>query len=180
MFSIRKINPMVRAIGTMGAVAAVVGGVTFASLQSNTVALARNRITTGSASLAIGSGANCTNTTGTNAPGFNVPDLTPGAAPRTLDFCLANNSDVPLRITGNIPQDLSGSAAAARTTLSISCNGLGTRSGTLVGWHNGRTFTGGTLAAGDDTRCTASVSLASTFTGNETIPTFAIDFVGNQ
>jgi hypothetical protein len=44
MVSIRSINPMVRAVGTMGAVAAVVGGITFAALTSNTVALSPNTL----------------------------------------------------------------------------------------------------------------------------------------
>jgi len=39
MLKLRHINPMVRAIGTMGAVAALVGGVTFAQQTSNTVML---------------------------------------------------------------------------------------------------------------------------------------------
>ena len=59
MLSLRNINPMVRSIGTMGAVVALVGGVTFANLQSNAVALSPNNISTGTASIQIGK-TNCT------------------------------------------------------------------------------------------------------------------------
>jgi len=39
MLNLRTMNPMVRAVGTMGAVSVLVGGITFASLTSNMVAL---------------------------------------------------------------------------------------------------------------------------------------------
>jgi hypothetical protein len=54
MLHLRNINPMVRAVGTMGAVSALVGGITFAQLTSNTVALSPNTLSTGTANLEIG------------------------------------------------------------------------------------------------------------------------------
>jgi hypothetical protein len=79
MLHLHNINPMVRAVGTMGAVSALVGGITFAQLTSNTVALSANTLSTGSANLEIGTvhttghhyysgyNGNTMNTSGTNS-----------------------------------------------------------------------------------------------------------------
>ncbi len=58
MLHLRNINPMVRAVGVMGAVGALVGGITFAQLTSNTVALSSNTLSTGSVNLEIGALSN--------------------------------------------------------------------------------------------------------------------------
>ncbi len=75
MFTIHKINPMVRAVGTMGAVAALVGGITFANLTSNTVALTPNNLTSATAALQIG--PNCSTLNSSSTPGFAVTSLVP-------------------------------------------------------------------------------------------------------
>ncbi|GEM_PF-1622949 len=100
MLNLRNINPMVRAVGTMGAVAALTTGITFAQLTSNTVALSSNTLSTGSANLEIGAvgshhnnnntdnttggtsgplsndttmgGGSCTHSTNGTIPGFNL------------------------------------------------------------------------------------------------------------
>jgi hypothetical protein len=181
MFSIRKINPMARAVGTMGAVAALVGGVTFAALQSNTVALTPNTLTTGSAKLAIAD-TNCTtDTTTTNTAGFNNVKLVPGT-PVSVNFCLVNTGDVPLTMFSIIPQDLSGSAAAASTDLKVTCGTIGTAEGNLNTWSSYKQFDGSSLGAGDAVACTASATLSNSYNGSggESIPAFSVNFVGNE
>jgi len=73
MLHLRNINPMVRAVGVMGAVSALVGGITFAQLTSNTVALSPNTLSTrsggsggGGNSLQIGAVSNNNNRGGNN------------------------------------------------------------------------------------------------------------------
>lgn len=181
MLKLSNINPVARAVGTMGAIAAIVGGVTFAALQSNTVALTPNTLTTGSAQLAI-SDANCTtDTTTTTTPGFNDAKLTAGN-PVTVNFCLVNKGDVPLTMFSIIPQDLSGSVAATHTNLKVTCDTIGTAEGTLTSWSSFKQFDGSALAAGAAKNCTATATLDNSYTGSggEAIPAFSVNFVGNE
>lgn len=187
MLSIRKINPMVRAIGTMGAVAALVGGITFAAtgLTSQMVALSPDNLTTASALLYIGAGTSCGDQDGgagdtTLTTGLQDSSLVPGGAPATVDFCLDNRGGVPLNVTASIPQGAIGGAAAADTTLTITCNTELSLSAALSNWGPG-TFSVA-LPAGSADNCTASASLSNSYTGSggEVIPEFDINFVGNQ
>ena len=164
----------------MGVVAGLVGAVTFANLTSNAVAFGPNDIQTGTASLAIEQTGCSTESVDTLIDGFNVTGLVPGGANSTLNFCLANTGDVPMAITGSIPQDLSASVAALHTNLSINCPGLGTLAANLNSWGPG-TFTN-PLAAGDSVSCTATVALDTGYTGSggESIPTFGVYFNGTQ
>lgn len=180
MLSLRNINPMVRSIGTMGAVAALVGGITFASLTSNTVALTPNDMTTGTASLLIGN-ASCTGL-GTSTTGLQDSALAPGSS-ATVTFCLDNTGSVPLTLTASIPQNLSGSTAAAYTTLNIVCGNEGTlalSNSTLSAWSGGA-FPNA-LANGALDTCTATATLSNSYpgAGGEAIPAFTVNFVGNQ
>lgn len=176
MWSIRKINPMARAVGTMGAVAALVGGITFAAATSNTVALTPNNITTGTAALVIGP-AGCA-TTGTTQQGFAVSSLAPGDS-TSVSFCLDNMGTVPLSISTVVPQNLSGSAAAQATTLSVDCGLGGALAGPLSGY--GPAAFANPLPAGGAVNCTATATLSSSFTGNgEAIPAFSVNYTGTQ
>lgn len=187
MLKLHKINPAARAVGTIGVVAALIGGVTFASLQSNAVAISPNEVTTGTASLQIAAPDNvggCSNAAfGTaNVPGFNVPHFTSETNPTPIAFCLKNSGDVALKLTGSIPQDVSGATASAYTTLDVNCVRSGEQSAVLNAWHpNGFIFTG-TINAGDTDFCTAKLTLDPSYPGNggETIPAFSIQFVGNE
>lgn len=178
MLSLRNINPMVRAVGTMSAVAALVGGITFADLSSNVVALSPNNITTATASLLIGPGG-C-GSFSTSTTGIQDSSLSPGSSTPATPFCLYNNGTQALTLTASIPQDLSGSTAASYTTLAISCATEGNLSGALNAWAP-ETFPV-SLAAGATDRCTATASLSTSYTGSggENIPGFSVDFVGNQ
>lgn len=176
---------MVRAIATMGAVAAIAGGITFASLTSNTVALSPNNITTSTATLAIGAGSSCPGGDTTSTTGFQVSSLAPGAT-STLPFCLDNTGGVPLTVTVSIPKSLASSTAAQQTTLTITCPTEGTLSTTLGNWgDNSYAFPNPLPAnegAGSVDDCTASVSLSGNYNGGggESITQFDIDFTGNQ
>lgn len=182
MFKLHKINPMARAIGTMGAVAALVGGVTFATLQSNTVALSPNQLTTASASLAIEPAGCDPASATTSTPGMNG-NLTPGSGSVTKDFCLVNNGNVPLDMFAIVPDNLSGSNAAAYTNMGIHCSKIGDIAPVaLTSWGSYQQFDSNPLNAGATASCTVTATLSSSYSGsgNESIPAFSINFVGNQ
>jgi hypothetical protein len=182
MLKFSKISPIARAVGVMGATAALVTGVTFANLTSNVVALTPNNIAVAGASLAISANAaipetGCTAPT-TSTQGIQAPSLAPGATTPDVTFCLKNTGAVSMSLTASIPQDLSGSVAAQNTTLTVTCGDA--LAGTLSGWGPA-TFTTH-LNAGASETCTAHASLSSSYagSGNEAIPGFTINFVGTQ
>jgi hypothetical protein len=179
MLKLRKISPIARAVGVMGATAALVTGVTFANLTSNAVALSPNTITTAGASLAIASStAGECGTKGTVTKGITATALAPGNSTPSVSFCLTNTGAVNMNITASIPQDLSGSAPAKATTLTVTCGD--SLVGTLNAWGPA-TFTT-PLAADASETCTAQASLSSSYSGsgNEAIQPFSINFVGTQ
>jgi hypothetical protein len=171
---------MVRSIGTMFAVAAVVGGVTFAGLKSNVVALKGNSVSTPTAALLISNGG----TYQDSVSGFNFT-LTPGIPSSPFTFYIDNTGTIPLTLTASIANEaspyLGGDPIAQNTTLSITCTTEGgPLSATLSTWGPG-TF-GNALPAGAIDKCTATATLASDYSGSGggTTPTFDVDFVGNQ
>jgi len=184
MFSIRKINPMVRAVGTMGAVAALVGGITYAAISTPPVTLGPNTLTAASASLAIatsGCGGESPVTT-TTAPGFNSVKLTPGVASDPVSFCLENNGDIPLTITAAIPTTTGGDIALNKVHLKLDCGGSAVLNGTLDQYAAPVAFPGPQLAASDSMTCTETATLDGSYTSADgtTVPTFSVSFVGNQ
>jgi hypothetical protein len=187
MVSIRSINPMVRAVGTMGAVAAVVGGITFAALTSNTVALSDNTLSAASATLAIGAGSNCSNTTNTSTAGFNNTKLDPGVASDPVSFCLRNVGDVPLDVTASIPSAnlTSATLATDKVTLDLSCtNGAKTETltATLADLSDATAQALGTdsLAAGTQWDCIVKATLDSGVTTSGSVGPFSINFAGTE
>ena len=98
MVSVFKMSPLLRAIGVIGAVAALVTGITFAALQSQAT-LTNNTISSATAGLQVstdnlGFGASQT--------GFTVTGLVPGAG-TTKTFYLRNNGEVALNVTARVP-----------------------------------------------------------------------------
>lgn len=186
MISIHKINPMARAIGTMGVVAAVVGGITFAQtgLTSQTVALSPNNLSTATAGLYIAAGNTCNGEGGsgdtTATTGLQDSSLIPGGSAATVSFCLDNTGGVPLNVTASIPQVPISGVAASDTTLTVTCNTEGTLSATLSNWGPGTFST--PILAGTYDNCTASAALSNSYTGvgGDVIPQFDINFIGNQ
>lgn len=182
MLDLRHMNPMVRAVGTMGAVGALVGGITFASLTSNTVALSPNTLTSATAALQIGLTNDGSCADASNGPQTGMTfKLVPGTPSDNFDFCLKNTGDVPLDLTTAIPQAaLVGSPIPpADVTLTITCDNPGTATGTLDQFTGGTTL--GSLDAGAETDCQATAELSSTYSGTATtVNPFDIDFVGTQ
>jgi len=180
MISIRKINPMARAIGTMGAVAALVGGITFAALQSNTVALSSNTLSSATAALQIGS--NSESYSDTAVAGMTAT-LVPGVPSSPFTFYLKNNGQSDMNITAHVPTDVSSSTIpASDITLSLDCGG-GPVSFTLDAWHAGSAaIPGNPLTASNTWTCTETATLASSYSGGggESVTPFDVQFVGNQ
>ncbi|HTE57465.1 MAG TPA: hypothetical protein VK694_01885 [Verrucomicrobiae bacterium] len=94
-----KLNPVVRAIGVMGAVAVLVGGVTFAAL-ADAATLTGNTIATESANadLLLYDGDSFEPT----APGFDLAELKPGEESDKFNFYFKNNGNVDLDVTARI------------------------------------------------------------------------------
>ncbi|HSX45383.1 MAG TPA: hypothetical protein VLG27_00070 [Candidatus Saccharimonadia bacterium] len=172
---------MARAVGTMGAIAALVGGVTFAALQSNTVALSPNTLSSATAALAIGAGTSCPGGNTTSTPGFTNVKLVPGTTSAPVNFCLDNTGDIPLTITAQIPTNFTGSVIAPnQVTLTLNCPTIGQLSGTLDQYSSPVNFPGSQLPTNSPVNCTATATLNSSFSGSGSVKSFDIDFVGNQ
>jgi len=175
MLSIRKINPMVRAVGTMGAVAAIVGGVTFAA-QTNTAALTTNSLTSGTPLLQVGTQSSAFADT---APGMTAT-LTPGIT-QSFTFYLQNNDTLPLSVTASVPTDFTNSEIpASAVTMSLDC-GAGAVIYPLSSWAGGSAVIPGTVPAGSFSTCTESVTLDSTYSqSGQTLTPYTINFVGSD
>lgn len=101
MRGLKSINPMVRAIGVFSAVAVVVGGVTFAALQSQAT-LTNNTIASANAELQVKTGG----AFAAQDTGFEFTGVVPGgsAVPALGNaFQLRNNGEVDLKISASIP-----------------------------------------------------------------------------
>ncbi|HSX35376.1 MAG TPA: hypothetical protein VLH84_00405 [Patescibacteria group bacterium] len=182
MVGLHKFNPMVRAIGTVGAIAALVGGITYASLQTDPVTLGPNTLTSATAALAIGAGTSCPGGNTTTTTGITA-SLVPGVPSAAFPFCLDNTGGVPLNITAQIDQSVFVGTDILPTdvTLTLTCPHIGTLSGTLDQYASPVTFPGAPLATASPENCTETATLASSFTGsNKTLDAFDISFVGNQ
>lgn len=105
------INPTMRAVGVISAVAILAGGVTYAALTSNTATLADNTIHTVNASLKIWNGS----AFGTSATGFHVTNLVPGTGVSNA-FYLQNDGTTDL--------DLNAHVSSAPTLTGITGNDL--------------------------------------------------------
>ncbi len=182
MFRIRRVSPWVRAIGTMGAVAALAGGITFASLQSNTVALTDNTISVSGASLQLGltNTGSCSDASTSSQPGMNFSNIVPGDASPSFPFCLKNSGNVPLDLTLQSPTDFSSSPVpASDATLNLTCGSTTTHTtlnnlGTPVAIYSG-------LASGSSVDCQASVTISNSTTAiGQTITPFELDFAGSS
>lgn len=90
MLGIKKLNPTARAIGTVGAVVALVGGVTFAALTS-TATLTGNTLSSATPTLEVNNTENGGSPAATDT-GYAFSNLIPGAAYGTAHtFTLYNN-----------------------------------------------------------------------------------------
>jgi hypothetical protein len=95
-----KSMALVRGVAAIGATAALMVGITFAAITSNTVTLSDNTITTGTAHLSIWDGGAFVTTP---VPGFAVTGLVPGTWSSSHVFYLKNDGDVNLKLAANVP-----------------------------------------------------------------------------
>jgi predicted ribosomally synthesized peptide with SipW-like signal peptide len=100
MVLVNKINPVARAVIVIGAVMALVSGVTFAALTSQAT-LTDNTLESGNADLKIDNSDDdsCSPTTNTAAGFVFNGELAPGEESSAHSFCLANDGDVDLDVT---------------------------------------------------------------------------------
>jgi hypothetical protein len=97
MLAISRINPLVRAILVVGAVAGLVTGVTFAALNSSAT-LGASTITSTTASLLLWNGSDFAS----QAPGFAITDLVPGEGSGAKHFYFKNAGKADLGVTARI------------------------------------------------------------------------------
>lgn len=99
----RTINPVARAVFVMASVAALATGITFAALQSQSVALAGNTIETASANLQVSKDGT---TYGSSVAGYDFANVMPGGAAVPADgniFYLKNagTTNLALKLSVN-------------------------------------------------------------------------------
>jgi hypothetical protein len=180
---INRISPLARAILVIGAIAALVTGVTYAQLTSNTVTLTNNTLAAASAHLVLESGdTDCTGVTTTTGVGMSFENLVPGVESEAFDFCLGNDGEVPLDISVSIPTDISGSTIPAdKVTLKLVCDDIGTVEDTLDAYNAPLVFGDAPLDNADlnGVGCAATAKLAEDVTGGSVTP-FQLNFVGTQ
>lgn len=190
MLSIRKINPLARAIGIIGAVMALVTGVTYAALQSQAT-LTDNTISSATADLQIDNMEN----NGTNPQAFSDTDtgfaftgvVPGGSASNSHSFQLKNNGTTPMTIKVGMPAlptwvvSPSGTVDNSKVMLNITCTGPTLTYNDFVQtiWSTGSSMSG-TLGAGEVTACTTNVTMDSdAFTGESAASsTFNLIFTG--
>lgn len=192
MLSLRNINPMVRAVGTMGAIAAIVGGVTFAAnLDQTTVKLTNNSLTSATASLAIAGDDTCAPASlTTSVQGMNFNNLLPGIPSAQFPFCLDNTGNTPLSVTVSTPTSFSGSTIASKdVTLDFTCGVGGATTGavdvsaTLKTLGNPVAFGSNPLNNGTNNiySCNVTATLDSSVTqSNASVTPFELDFTGTS
>jgi len=182
--NIRKYAPIARAIGIIGVVAGLVTAVTFAAIASNQVSLAPNTLAAASANLLIASGSdNCVDGgSTTSAPGLTATNLVPGVASAPNPFCIRNRGTIPLTITASIPQGVFTSGInPADVTLTLNCGVGNVLSGPLTAYSSPVAFPN-QLAASSEMDCNETATLSSSYSDatGMSVPTFEVDFVGNQ
>ena len=192
MIGVRNINPMVRAIATMGAIAALVGGITYAQITTTApVSLTNNTLTAATASLAIGPNTTCATGATTSVPGMNFNNLQPGVASSPFPFCLDNTGNVALNLTANVPTTFGAGINPNDVSLHFTCGVGGATTGavdqisTVGGLHGGQVAFGNAAlntATNNILGCnvTATLNPAATFTSGETLTPFNIDFSGSS
>jgi hypothetical protein len=180
MQRIRRINPLLRAIGIIGVVAGLTTAITFAALTSNTVALSPNTLASATANLQIGS--NTEAFSNTSVAGMTAT-LVPGTTSAPFTFFLKNNGQSDMNVTAHIPTVFNASAIPpSDVTLSFDC-GSGPVAFTLDAWAAGSAaIPGNPLTAGNTWTCTETATLASSYSGagGQTVQSFDVQFVGNQ
>lgn len=178
MKTARRLNPVLRATGIIGATAALVTGITFAALSS-TATLTNNTIATGSAELLIDNTDDATTTVpGATDVGYAFTGVVPGGADSNVgNFTLTNDGDSDMSIALNLDGAPvwtvlpSGTVDDSKVDVIVSCTGdLGvfgvtTDVASLVAGPVA--LTGANLDTADTATCTVSISMdADAFVGS--------------
>ncbi len=99
-----QVSPLIRATLVISAVAVLVGGVTFAALQSQASVMG-NTVSSVTADLLVD--GNGDNTFSDAEPGFNFANIVPGKSPSSVGtFKLRNNGDVSLNVRASVAGEL--------------------------------------------------------------------------
>lgn len=117
-FMNKKLSAILRAVGALGAVTAIVGGVTFAALNSQAT-LTQSTITSANASLLVWDGDSFEST----APGFTITGLVPGSGSGEKPFYLRNNGGVALNVSARIPTLPSSSGFSGWANVKVTITG---------------------------------------------------------
>lgn len=102
MRKIFNVNPVLRAIGIISAVAVMVSGVTFAALQ-NTATLTDNTINSNVDGLLVDSDGD--DTFGSTDQGFAFNNITPGGTSSAKAFALKNATNGPLEVNVQVTSE---------------------------------------------------------------------------
>ena len=181
MLHLRKINPMFRAIGTVGMVAGLAVGISFAAQTSNTVTLTDNSVTSTTAALQIADAA-CTTAPGTTtATGVTVGPLAPGDTSTPSSFCLWNAGTADLDVSVTSPTNFSTSVIpASDVTLNFTCGTTAVASVKLSALSTPTVVDSSPLAAGTGDTCTVTATLDPGVTTGGTVTPFELDFTGTS
>lgn len=161
MVKVHQINPVIRAIAVIGAVMALVTGITFAALSS-TATLTNNTISAADSNLLVWD--ETAQAFETEAPGFTITDLIPGEGSGPNLFYLHNDSDGPVYVSAHVPAEPE-----------VPAGGYG-----FTGWENLKvTFTSLKTGCAEGP---VETNMAELLAGNVELPcnTLAQDAMGNN
>lgn len=178
MHIFKKLNPVLRATGTIGATAALVTGITFAALSSSAT-LTNNTISAQSATedLVVSLADPCTDGFDNSLPGLAFEGIVPGSeASDPEHFCLKNTDDesedanldivvtIPMAPTFKDSEDNPVTVDNTKVLFDVVCTGaadttFGLTDVTLATLLTPEGASMGTLATGETADCDATVSI---------------------
>lgn len=190
MRSIIKVNPVFRAVGVIGAVAALVTGITFAALNSQAT-LTNSTIDTATANLKLWDGDSFES----SAPGFTITNLIPGTGSGNLPFYFQNSGGVGLNLTAHVPAAPTASGFSGWNNLKVTFHNDFTDSTTSTNMQDlldgNVPLSGGALSAGAQGNSGApntegnftakfDITPAAVTGSSASVGAFNIDFAGTQ
>ena len=174
---------IVRAVGVIGATAAIVVGATFAAFTSNTASLTNNTLASATADLQVQSTSGSFSTTDA---GMNFSALLPGVASSPFTFYLKDNGSADLNVTASIPESLSSSTIPLNdvTLTFTNVTETGSVSYTLDQLNNGQVMAlpgaSPQLTPGNFDQYSVTATLDNSLTTSGTVTPFTLNFVGTQ
>lgn len=170
-----------RAVGVIGVTVAMVAGVTFANLTSNSVTLTNNTLASATAALQIksGGGFDVTDT------GFNFAGLLPGQTSSPFTFTLKNTGSADLNVTMAAPAlSTTGGLLLSEITFIFTPIGGGsaqTITGDVLSSATNIALNGAPLVAGTTKAYTVTAKINASYSGaGATLNPFTLTFTGTQ